>query len=115
MVHLGSNVNGTALQALKKKQRVEWAKAKSIQRRKRKKPKRKGTVGGLCCQCPGCEWHTGVCAWQSALAGALDHDHIVPRFVGGTGIASNMRWLCPNCHRLKSLLESLPGSGVGYR
>lgn len=37
----------------------------------------------------------------------LDIDHIVPRFLGGTGAQSNLQVLCQTCHRRKSRSDLL--------
>lgn len=49
-----------------------------------------------------------LCGWappaEYALE-ALDVDHIRPLALGGTHDPENLRTLCPNCHRLKTLAE----------
>lgn len=45
------------------------------------------------------------CGWKPPTIKALDVDHILPRSMGGTHHPSNLRTLCPNCHRLKTLAE----------
>lgn len=50
-----------------------------------------------------------LCGWTPpvGLRGALDIDHIVPISQGGSrNDPSNLQTLCPNCHRVKSLLEA---------
>lgn len=38
----------------------------------------------------------------SMLASALDVDHIIPLYQGGTDTADNVQPLCGTCHRLKT-------------
>jgi hypothetical protein len=40
----------------------------------------------------------------------LQRDHSTPRYLGGTDDASNIQWLCANCHEDKSRAESSDAS-----
>lgn len=46
-----------------------------------------------------------ACGWKPPTGRALDFDHVIPRSAGGGDESSNLRVLCPNCHRLKTLGE----------
>ena len=37
--------------------------------------------------------------------GSLQLDHIVPVTEGGADTLENLQWLCPECHRQKTLVE----------
>lgn len=49
------------------------------------------------------------CGFVAEHMGQLDGDHIVRQTDGGSDDPSNLCVLCANCHRLKSILERLPG------
>ena len=45
------------------------------------------------------------CGWKPPTIKVLEVDHIVAKADGGTDDPANLRTLCPNCHRLKTLAE----------
>ena len=45
------------------------------------------------------------CPWNTRDYPELQEDHIVPKFEGGTNDPNNIRWICPNCHHIKSQEE----------
>jgi len=49
--------------------------------------------------------HSGNCQKCDISFSYLERDHIVPRHLGGTDDESNLQWLCPNCHTLKTIAE----------
>jgi len=51
-------------------------------------------------------WGEGYpCASCGTPYPELQRDHIIARMDGGTDHPSNIQWLCPNCHHLKSQAE----------
>ena len=47
----------------------------------------------------------GNCELCGTYRKVLHRDHIKPRFLGGTDDASNIQYLCANCHEDKTLNE----------
>lgn len=52
-----------------------------------------GAPSGLCNCCK---------VWQEYL----ELDHVIPRFEGGENTIENLQWLCRDCHKSKTKLES---------
>lgn len=50
-------------------------------------------------------WTCSHCGIQSNDPWFFDVDHITPRHKGGSNQVSNLRILCPNCHRRRHLSE----------
>ncbi len=53
-------------------------------------------------KCPGL-----LCHNERNLGGQWELDHIIPLFAQGSNDVSNLRILCPNCHRLKTQQERM--------
>lgn len=60
-----------------------------------------GIDGGLC----------RVCRGQGKVTAAVEVDHIVPLFEGGSDSVANKQALCLPCHQKKSYLEEMRRRG----
>lgn len=56
-----------------------------------------------------CGWSCAMCDLWSSEPTFFDIDHIVPVSAGGTEALTNLRPLCPNCHRCRT--QNLPDWG----
>lgn len=48
---------------------------------------------------------SGECVKCGTYRKSLHHDHIVPRFLGGTDDPDNIQMLCANCHEDKTRVD----------
>ncbi len=51
------------------------------------------------------QWHCAICG--SLLDASYEIDHILPLYKGGTNAIENLQALCPNCHRRKTIQDSI--------
>lgn len=56
---------------------------------------------------PAC-FHCGLAFWDyewGTVGGRLERAHVIDRFTGGLDVESNIRPLCPWCHKLQPMFE----------